>query len=290
MSIVSIDESAYEDTPTSIKYHVKKYLIKHRVRIKNKLVVDFPAGNGVTSRIVHELGGTPIPFDLFPEYFKIDGIKCIRVNALEKIPMDDVTADFVICQEGIEHFSNQFKVLQEFNRILKKNGSLIITTPNYSNLRSRLSNFLSESERSPSMMPPNEIDSVWMSNKEISNEFYFGHVFLIGVQKLRLLAKLAGFRIEHIQFTRVKISSLVILLFTYPFIGLSNILSYFKNVRKHKNSDADQVKKIYREILKLNINPKILIDGHIFIEFIKETNADQVINELTNVHKEFGIT
>ena len=286
----STDESAYEDIPTSIKYHVKKYLIENKERIKDKLIVDFPAGNGITSRIVRELGGKPIPFDLFPEYFQLDGINCQRANVIEGIPLNDAYADFVICQEGIEHFSDQYKVFKEFNRILRKDGSLIITTPNYSNLRSRLSYFLSESERSPSMMPPNEIDSIWMSNKEISDEFYFGHVFLIGIQKLRLLAKLTGFRIKHIQFTRIKNSSLVILIFTYPFIVLSSLLSYFKNAGRSNNMDGSYKKEVYKEILKLNVNPKILIDGHLFIEFTKEKNAGEVINDLKNVHTEFGTT
>jgi SAM-dependent methyltransferase len=286
----SAKDTAYENNPLSIKYHVKKYLIKNKERIKNKLVVDFPAGNGVTSRIVKKLGGTPVAFDLFPEYFQLEDLTCSRANVLEGVPLNDDYADFVICQEGIEHFSDQFKALKEFNRILKKNGSLIITTPNYSNLRSRLSYFLSESERFPSLMPPNEFDSVWMNEKDISDEFYFGHVFLIGIQKLRLLAKLAGFSIKHIQFTRVKNSALFILMFAYPFIILSNWFSYLKNIRKNNNADESSKREVYKEIFKLNINPKILIDGHLFIEFTKDKNIKEAINDLKSVHKHFGIT
>src|ERR1035437_3306141 len=203
----------YENNPKSIKYHIKKYLIKNHVRIENKTVVDLPAGNGVTSKIIKDLGGIPIAFDLFPEYFKVEGIKCERANVLDKIPLENNVVDFVLCQEGIEHFSDQYKAFKEFNRILKTNGLLIITTPNYSNLRARLSYFLSESERFNSILPPNEIDSVWMSNKAVSNEIYFGHVFLIGIQKLRVLAKLSGFKIKHVQFTRLKTTSLFILPF-----------------------------------------------------------------------------
>ncbi len=35
--------------------------------------------------------------------------------------------DYIICQEGIEHIPNQLKVLEEFNRVLKKDGVLLIT-------------------------------------------------------------------------------------------------------------------------------------------------------------------
>ena len=167
-----MDLNNYENNPKSIKYHVKKYLIKNRFRIENKTVVDLPAGNGVTSKIIKDIGGIPIAFDLFPEYFKVEGIKCERANVLDKIPLENNAVDYVLCQEGIEHFSDQYMAFKEFNRILKINGSLIITTPNYSNLRARMSYFLSESERFNSIMPPNEIDSVWMSNKDVSNEVY----------------------------------------------------------------------------------------------------------------------
>ncbi len=285
-----MENNNYENNPKSIKYHVKRYFINNKKRIENKIVVDLPAGNGITSKIIKDLGGIPIAFDLFPEYFKMEGINCERANVLDKIPMVNNSADFVLCQEGIEHFSDQFKALQEFNRILKLNGTLIITTPNYSNLRARLSYFLSESERFNSIMPPNEIDSVWMSNNSITSEIYFGHVFLIGVQKLRVLAKLAGFKIKHIQFTRVKTTSLFLLPFAYPFIFISSFITYFKNVNKNKGYDKDFQKQVYKEVFKLNINPKILVDGHLFVEFEKEKNAEEVLGGLKSVHKEFGTT
>jgi len=280
----------YEDNPKSIKYHIKKYLIKNKARINGKIVVDIPAGNGVTSKILKDLGASPVAFDLFPEYFTYDDINCSRANVLDRIPMEDKAADFVICQEGIEHFTDQFKSLKEFNRVLKINGNLIITTPNYSNLRARLSYFLSESERFNSIMPPNEIDSIWMNNQESSSEIYFGHVFLIGIQKLRVLAKLSGFKIKHIQFTRLKTTSLFIFIFTYPFVFLSNLFTYIKNVNKNKGYDRSYQKNIYKEIFLLSINPKILLDGHLFVEFEKIIDYDKVMNEIKGVHKDFGTT
>ncbi len=281
---------AYEDNPKSIKYHVKKYLTANKKRIEGKFFVDLPAGNGVTSKIIKDLGGRPLAYDLFPEYFNVEGIVCERANVFEEIPLKNDHADFLICQEGIEHFSDQFKALKEFNRVLKPGGSLIITTPNYSNLRARFSYFLSESERFNSIMPPNEIDSIWMSKQDISSEIYFGHVFLIGIQKLRVLAKLSGFKIKHIQFTRLKTTSLLLLVLTYPLIFLSNYITYRKNVNKNKGYDAAFQKEVYKEIFRLSINPKIMVDGHLFVEFEKEKNAEEVMSNLKSVHKEFGTT
>ena len=280
----------YEDNPKSIKYHVKRFLIRNKDRFNKKIVVDIPAGNGVTSRILKEIGAVPFAFDLFPEYFNLNDISCNRANVLDGIPLRDKSSDFIICQEGIEHFTDQFKALKEFNRILKINGSLIITTPNYSNLRAKLSYFLSESERFNSIMPPNEIDSVWMNKQNISSEVYFGHVFLIGIQKLRVLAKLAGFRIKHIQFTRLKTTSLLIFIFTYPFIFFSNLITYAKNLKKNKGFDMTYQKNVYKEIFFLNVNPKILLDGHLFVEFEKVMDYEKVMSEIKGVHKDFGTT
>jgi SAM-dependent methyltransferase len=280
----------HEDNPKSIKYHVKKYLYRHQECFKNRMTVDLPAGNGITSRILKDIGGTPHAFDLFPEYFLQKDIECRRANVLEGVPLENKFADHIICQEGIEHFSDQFHALKEFNRILKLGGTLIITTPNYSNLRSRLSYFLSESERYFSLMPPNEIDSVWMNQQEISSEVYFGHVFLIGVQKLRVLAKLSGFEIKEIQFNRVTFSSFVLFLFSYPFILAANFVVYLKNVRKDKGCDRSFQKKVYREILALSISPKILLDSHLFVVLQKAMDSDQVMGGVKSAHREFGST
>lgn len=281
---------SYENNPLSIKYYVKRYLAKNTNRIKGKTIVDVPAGNGVTSRIIKALGGIPVAFDLFPEYFKADGIQCHRANVMKGLPVEKNFADMVICQEGIEHFSDQFAAFREFNRILKPGGSLIITTPNYSNLKARLSYLFSESERFGSMMPPNEIDSVWMSREEISEEIYFGHVFLIGIQKLRVLAKLSGFAIRHIQFTRLKISSLLLFPLFYPFIFFTNLFSYLKSITIKKEYDTAYQKSVYKEIFKLSINPFILVDSHLFVEFVKEKEFHEMLKQLKSIHKEFGNT
>ena len=89
---------------------------------------------------------------------------------MEGLPVEDAFADYLICQEGIEHFSDQLASFKEFNRVLKKGGGLIVTTPNYSSLRAKMSYFLSESERFNSIIAPNELDSIWMSNEDITNE------------------------------------------------------------------------------------------------------------------------
>lgn len=253
---------------SSIKYYVNKFLESKKAEIKDKVVVDLPAGNGVTSEVLFNFGAQVKAFDLFPEYFKFSDVVCNFADVCKEIPLASNTTDWVICQEGIEHFSDQLKVLKEFNRILKINGDLIITTPSYSSLASKVSYLLFESETNRSM-PPNEINDVWMSvaNKEI----YHGHIFLIGLQKLRTLSKLAGFKIEEVRFVRVSKESLILLPFLYPLIVANSCLRYLTNMRKNPEISKSIKRNVYLEQLKLNISIKNLINRTIFVRFKKET-------------------
>jgi SAM-dependent methyltransferase len=200
------------------------------------------------------------------------------------------SADAVICQEGMEHFQDQFTVLKEFNRVLKPEGTLLITTPNYSNLRAKLSYLFSENDRFPNSMPPNEKDSVWMKTGDDSGRIYFGHIFLTGILQLRLLAKLSGFRIHKIHATRASSTCLVLFPFLYPWIFLVNWFALKKNLRKARASGDTEKEKIYCEIYNLVINPLCLIDKHLMVEFEKESEVRDVADRLTGRSSAFGLT
>jgi len=270
----------------SPKFHVKKYLDSIKSELQNKIIIDIPAGNGVTTEILLENEAKVEPFDLFPEYFMLKNIECKRADIVDKIPVVDNYADMLICQEGIEHFSDQLKTFKEFNRVLKENGKLLITTPSYSNLSSKFSYLLFESENTK-QMPPNEIDDIWMSDKTITSEIYHGHIFLIGLQKLRILAKLSGFSIKEIRYIRISKGSFFLFPFFYPLILLSSYLRYFKNLKRHKDIPNSYKRDIYKEQLKININPKNLLNHHTFIIFEKEKNAKEVDFRIDRIIKPF---
>ncbi|MEI7499266.1 MAG: methyltransferase domain-containing protein [Bacteroidota bacterium] len=274
------------NNPKSPKYYVKKYLDSNKNELRNKIVLDIPAGNGVTTEILLENGAKAEPFDLFPEYFMLNNIECKRADIADKIPVINNYADMLICQEGIEHFSDQLKTFKEFNRVLKMKGKLLITTPSYSNLASKFSYLLFESETTK-QMPPNEIDDIWMSDKTITNEIYHGHIFLIGLQKLRILAKLSGFKIHEIRYLRISKGSLFLFLFFYPLIFFSSYLRYLKNSGKHKEIPKSFINEVYKEQFKININPKHLLNKHTFIIFEKEKEYRDVDFRIESMIKPF---
>jgi SAM-dependent methyltransferase len=276
------------NNPKSPKYYVKRYLEEIKDELKDKIVLDMPAGNGVTSEILLELGSKVEAFDLFPEYFLVRDIVCQKADIMQGLPVAAQHADFVICQEGIEHFSDQVKAFMEFNRVLKKGGKLILTTPSYSNLKARVSYVLFESEYFHKLMPPNEIDSVWFGDSESANnnkEVYYGHIFLLGMQKMRVIGRITGFKISRINFMRVNKTSLFLFPFYYPFLFLSSWFTYYKLLRRSRPEERAAKKKIYREQVKLNLDPKVLLDTHSFIVFEKESNPDEVYHTLSGLSK-----
>lgn len=279
--------SDFENNPRSIKYHVKKFIEQRKDEFEGAKVIDFPAGNGVTSRILRNAGAEVTAIDLFPEYFQVESLTCLRADVAEGLPVDDGQADSLICQEGIEHFTDQINSMKEFNRVLRKGGKLIITTPNYSTIRAKLSYLLFETERIGKMMPPNENDTIWMSDSNVTDGVYYGHAFLIGIQRLRFFGVMAGFSIKHIQFTRLKPTSAILFPIFYPFIFLFATLTYLKNKGKFKE---EQKKQTYKENYQLAINPRILVDGHLFVEFEKTQEVSEVASNLRNRDESFGIT
>lgn len=267
-----------------IKDHVNAFIKGHASAFKNTHVIDLPAGSGITSDTLKNVGAKVTAFDLFPEFFKTEGISCSYADIMDKIPLEKNAADWVICQEGIEHFENQFHALKEFNRVLKLNGKLIVTTPNYSNLRSKFSYLISESEYFSKFMPPNEIDSVWMTKKG-DERIYFGHIFLIGIQHLRCLAALSGFKIKNVYRVRTNKTSVWLLPIFYPFIYLFNWLVYKKSIRRTTNSES---KKIYKEIFSLNTSISLLTESHLFVELEKTCQLEDVSPQLQGKLPDFN--
>ena len=270
-----------------IKVYVKKYFVDAADKFVGKKVIDLPAGSGASTELLKGMGVDVEPYDLFPELFKLKGVECKQADMQATLPIDDAYADVVLFQEGIEHINDQLKALREMNRIIKPGGLLLLTTPNYSNLRAKLSYFLNESEIYK-LMPPNSIESIWFSdNSADDGRYYFGHVFLIGIHRLRLLASLSGFEIKSIQHTRINITSLLLLLTFYPLILFSSYRAYKRAIRKNAFVELGARKKIFKQVFLLMINPKILIDSHLFVEFEKERELREVSDkDIYNKHSD----
>ena len=257
-----------------IGWYVRRYI--HSIKdIEGKLFFDIPAGAGNTSALIRERGGVVEAYDLFPESFAAEGITCKRADLGERLPVDDGRGDYVICQEGIEHLPNQVAAFREFNRILNKGGSLVITAPSFSHLRARFSYLLHEGSRI-NRLPPNETNAIWLSGE--NRGIYFGHLFVPSIQHLRVLGKIAGLDIVRVHRTNLSATS-VLLGWLYPMLVLANLHAYRREMRRKRDLDKPWKRGIYREILKLNLSPKVLFCKHLFVEFRKTRELDEVAED-----------
>lgn len=284
---VEIDSPASSDAEpvfanSGINLRVTRY-IRTMPDPRGKVVVDVPCGDGRASHEFMKRGAIVKPLDLYPEFLKAPGMCAEYADMSARLPLADESADYLICQEGIEHVQDQLGTLQEFNRVLKKGGALLITTPSCSHARSRLSWLLFESDYWK-RMPANEFDSVWFSEKE-SDKIYFGHIFLLGVQRLQTLASIAGFSTIERCRTDVSNSSLILGALLYPFLCLGTVISWLRTRRKTHHLPKQVLDQACRERAKLNLSPKTMFCKHIFWILRKDFSQSESTRNL----KQFAV-
>ena len=121
------------------RYEYAAYFINQSKTEKNPAVLDAACGFGDGSKILQKkTGASVIGIDndssLIKSLTKKNNSKKIKfvVGNIKSLPFKDQTFDFIVCFETIEHLKKEdgLKALLEFKRVLKKNGFLIISSPN----------------------------------------------------------------------------------------------------------------------------------------------------------------
>ncbi len=131
------DETAFEHLH---RYHAVTELAK------DKVVLDIASGEGYGCAILAASARKIFGIDIDPEvieyarekYAAASNIEFL-IGQAEKIPLPDNSIDVVVSYETIEHLdpSTQEKFLQEIKRVLKKDGRLVISTPDKTNYSDR---------------------------------------------------------------------------------------------------------------------------------------------------------
>jgi SAM-dependent methyltransferase len=245
----------------SIDRYVLPY-IESLPDLGGRTAIDIPSGEGRASYMFAKRGAQVRAFDLYPEFTKVEGVKGEYADLNDGVPVEDGYADYLICQEGIEHMPDKVAIFREFNRALKGGGTLIITTPNLSNARGRVWMALVESD-SMRRMPVSEIDSLWFTEKE-SDRLYFGHLFLSTVQHLQTVCSITGFEILERRTTARSTSAIVLGLLMYPFLILGSLVAYFAYRGKNAHVEERRRKEILWDRVKLNLSPQTVFGKHIF--------------------------
>jgi len=101
-------------------------------------ILDVGAGQGALSDRLKCLGFDVRACDINIQQFRCRDIVCDRIDLNEPLPYDDETFDAVTCIEVIEHLMNPYNLLKEIGRVVKRDGFLILSTPNIIGLHRRI--------------------------------------------------------------------------------------------------------------------------------------------------------
>jgi len=105
-------------------------------------ILDAPCGEGALSQRLIENKFDVFCVDIDEAYFKLQSVPFTKADLNKPLPFEDGYFDYAVSVEGIEHLENPFSCIREFARVLKKGGSLVITTPNIMSIKSRTRFFI----------------------------------------------------------------------------------------------------------------------------------------------------
>jgi len=130
MELNNIKAHAFGDT-----HDIALSLIKD---LERGCILDIAAGEGRLSYRLLQMGFQVTAADIEIGQFKLNQIKCDQLDLNDKLKYEDETFDYIMCIETFEHLRNPGICLDEFQRILKPRGVLILSAPNVTSLVSRI--------------------------------------------------------------------------------------------------------------------------------------------------------
>ncbi len=138
METKKLDFTGERFTPECVREiwyeHYHRYAYAQRI-VNNKTVLDAACGEGYGTDMLAQHAKQAYGIDIDTETIKHSQSRYKRENlqfrqgSCTDLPFEDSTFDVVISFETLEHLAEQSQMLNEFNRVLKKDGILIISTP-----------------------------------------------------------------------------------------------------------------------------------------------------------------
>ncbi len=164
---------------------------------KRGAVLDAPSGQGGLTKALEDLGFKVFAGDLKRENMIYRNGRRIQLDLNGVLPFKGRSFDYAVCAEGIEHLENPHQLIKEFSRVLRADGSLLVTTPNVMTIKSRL-RFLFYSYldffRYVGPVPSSERHQV--------DEYDHQHINPVFYPELKFILEKNGFRILHIDTNR----------------------------------------------------------------------------------------
>jgi ubiquinone/menaquinone biosynthesis C-methylase UbiE len=126
----------YESHDPTIEKRLRKILL--HADLSEKTVLDVAGGTGYIGRIIKQMGGKYIDVDISIGMLshardKLSGVQGNHLLVLgdaHRIPLQANKVDVALVSEVLEHVENPSRVLSEVWRVLKPEGTIIVTNPN----------------------------------------------------------------------------------------------------------------------------------------------------------------
>lgn len=215
-------------------------------------ILDLGCGDGDYSKRLKDLGFDVIAGDIDLVRFKYKNeIEFEHCDITKELPFADNTFDYVLMAEVVEHLRNPYTVIPEINRIIKKNGSLILSTPNILSLKSRF-RFIFEGGYEYFREPP--LDQAKNSKEVIFNL----HLVPYRYHELEYLLSASGFKVCDIFASVYEGFELG---FLFPIILFQ---AWLKERRSIKNGGIN-----YKRINNILLSKELIFGRHLIIRAAK---------------------
>lgn len=197
-------------------------------------VLDIPSGAGAFSQRMIKRSIDVCSADI-ENILMIENVNFTEADMNEDLPFNDSFFDSVVCIDGIEHLENPFHFVREASRITKKDGSIIISTPNINALRSRW-RWLWTSHHNKCKSPLNE-----------HKPSHLHHINMMSYQRLRYILHTNGYKIVKVATNRTKFIARIYA----PFVPFASLITSY--VYRNEENDEKQIssnREIHKELHK----------------------------------------
>ena len=177
-------------------------------------LLDFPSGSGALAYRLYKEGFEVTACDLNPNNFIAEGVTIHQGDLCARFPFDDDTFEYATFVEGPEHAENPFFAIREFSRVLRSNGHLVITIPNYTSIESRLKFLLwgsSEKAITPELI-----------QRKYGGEAAMAHITPLTYTQIRYFLEASGFDVVLVEKDKTKRKQF----FLYPLVFIIQVITW----------------------------------------------------------------
>ncbi len=121
---------------SSENVYLNETLTTLKIDLQNKEILEIGCGGGWFAYYCKDIVNTYVGIDIAITCVKLS--KKILPNIIQAdaqaLPIKSNLFDYIFCIDSFEHIPNQNLAAEEFYRVLKKNGKVFLSIPNYSNV------------------------------------------------------------------------------------------------------------------------------------------------------------